>query len=160
MKLNFEEEILSKQQTLKKMEERNNPFKVPEGYFNDLQKRMEMEAKRKHVSVSRVLKYVASISLVLTLSASVFVIGFSGEKKESLLSSNLFSIFTNKDAVEKKDVKSKSVEEVEEVWEKQLDNLIAEAEAVQFTEAELEYLENFIDEDVNEYVYNNLEILE
>lgn len=142
------------------MEERNNPFKVPEGYFDDLQKRMEMEAKRKHVSVSRVLKYVASISLVLTLSASVFVIGFSGEKKESLLSSNLFSIFTNKAAVEKKDVKSKSVEEVEEVWEKQLDNLIAEAEAVQFTEAELEYLENFIDEDVNEYVYNNLEILE
>lgn len=151
---------MSKQQTLKKMEERNNPFKVPEGYFDDLQKRMEMEAKRKHVSVSRVLKYVASISLVLTLSASVFVIGFSGEKKESLLSSNLFSIFTNKDAVEKKNVKSKSVEEVEEVWEKQLDNLIAEAEAVQFTEAELEYLENFIDEDVNEYVYNNLEILE
>jgi hypothetical protein len=142
------------------MEERNNPFKVPEGYFDDLQKRMEIEAKRKHVSVSRVLKYVASISLVLTLSASVFVIGFSGEKKESLLSSNLFSIFTNKDAVEKKDVKSKSVEEVEEVWEKQLNNLIAEAEAVQFTEAELEYLENFIDEDVNEYVYNNLEILE
>lgn len=151
---------MSKQQTLKKMEERNNPFKVPEGYFDDLQKRMEIEAKRKHVSVSRVLKYVASISLVLTLSASVFVIGFSGEKKESLLSSNLFSIFTNKDAVEKKDVKSKSVEEVEEVWEKQLNNLIAEAEAVQFTEAELEYLENFIDEDVNEYVYNNLEILE
>lgn len=151
---------MSKQQTLKKMEERNNPFKVPEGYFDDLQKRMEIEAKRKHVSVSRVLKYVASISLVLTLSASVFVIGFSGEKKESLLSSNLFSIFTNKDAVEKKDVKSKSVEEVEEVWEKQLDNLIAEAEAVQFTEAELEYLENFIDEDMNEYVYNNLEILE
>lgn len=151
---------MSKQQTLKKMEERNNPFKVPEGYFDDLQKRMEIEAKRKHVSVSRVLKYVASISLVLTLSASVFVIGFSGEKKESLLSSNLFSIFTNKDAVEKKNVKSKSVEEVEEVWEKQLNNLIAEAEAVQFTEAELEYLENFIDEDVNEYVYNNLEILE
>ncbi len=151
---------MSKKQTLKKMEERNNPFKVPEGYFDDLQKRMEIEAKRKHVSVSRVLKYVASISLVLTLSASVFVIGFSGEKKESLLSSNLFSIFTNKDAVEKKDVKSKSVEEVEEVWEKQLNNLIAEAEAVQFTEAELEYLENFIDEDVNEYVYNNLEILE
>lgn len=142
------------------MEVRNNPFKVPEGYFDDLQKRMEIEAKRKHVSVSRVLKYVASISLVLTLSASVFVIGFSGEKKESLLSSNLFSIFTNKDTVEKKDVKSKSVEEVEEVWEKQLNNLIAEAEAVQFTEAELEYLENFIDEDVNEYVYNNLEILE
>ena len=83
------------------MEERNNPFKVPEGYFDDLQKRMEIEAKRKHVSVSRVLKYVASISLVLTLSASVFVIGFSGEKKESLLSSNLFSIFTNKEKVKK-----------------------------------------------------------
>ncbi len=142
------------------MEERNNPFKVPEGYFDDLQKRMEVEAKRKHVSVSRVLKYVASICLVLTLSASVFVIGFSGEKKESLLSSNLFSIFTNKDAVEKKDVKSNSVKEAELVWERHVDNLIAEAEEVQFTEAELEYLENFIEEDLNEYVYNNLEILE
>ena len=128
---------MSKEQTLRKMEERNNPFKVPEGYFDDLQKRMEVEAKRKHVSVSRVLKYVASICLVLTLSASVFVIGFSGEKKESLLSSNLFSIFTNKDAVEKKDVKSNSVKEAELVWERHVDNLIAEAEEVQFTEAEL-----------------------
>lgn len=160
MKLNFEEEILSKQQTLKQMKEKNNPFKVPEGYFNNLQKQMEVEAKRKHVSVSKVLKYVASICLVLTLSASVLVIGFGTERKEPLLSSNFFSLFSSEKNKDNKQLKAQDAKEAELVWENQVKNLVAEAEQVQFTEEELIYLENFIEEDLNEYVYNNYEILE
>lgn len=142
------------------MEHKNNPFKVPENYFDNLSNRLEAESKRKHVSVSKVLKYVASISLILALSVSVFVVVFTGDKKEPLLSSNFFSIFSpnkekEKDNVEKKLAKTSQIE-----WEKQVENLIAEVEQIQFTEEELDYLESFIDEDLNEYVFNNFENIE
>ena len=142
------------------MEHNNNPFKVPENYFDNLSNRLEAESKRKHVSVSKVLKYVASISLILALSVSVFVVVFTGDKKEPLLSSNFFSIFSpnkekEKDNVEKNLAKTSQIE-----WEKQVENLIAEVEQTQFTEEELDYLESFIDEDLNEYVFNNFENIE
>ncbi|MBQ2376089.1 MAG: hypothetical protein UHE91_05785 [Bacteroidales bacterium] len=142
------------------MEHKNNPFKVPENYFDNLSNRLEAESKRKHVSVSKVLKYVASISLILALSVSVFVVVFTGDKKEPLLSSNFFSIFSpnkekEKDNVEKNLAKTSQIE-----WEKQVENLIAEVEQIQFTEEELDYLESFIDEDLNEYVFNNFENIE
>lgn len=142
------------------MEHKNNPFKVPENYFDNLSNRLEAESKRKHVSVSKMLKYVASISLILALSVSVFVVVFTGDKKEPLLSSNFFSIFSpnkekEKDNVEKNLAKTSQIE-----WEKQVENLIAEVEQIQFTEEELDYLESFIDEDLNEYVFNNFENIE
>lgn len=142
------------------MEHKNNPFKVPENYFDNLSNKLEAESKRKHVSVSKVLKYVASISLILALSVSVFVVVFTGDKKEPLLSSNFFSIFSpnkekEKDNVEKNLAKTSQIE-----WEKQVENLIAEVEQIQFTEEELDYLESFIDEDLNEYVFNNFENIE
>ncbi|MEE1272591.1 MAG: hypothetical protein UHM19_07350 [Bacteroidales bacterium] len=142
------------------MDHKNNPFKVPENYFDNLSNRLEAESKRKHVSVSKVLKCVASISLILALSVSVFVVVFTGDKKEPLLSSNFFSIFSpnkekEKDNVEKNLAKTSQIE-----WEKQVENLIAEVEQIQFTEEELDYLESFIDEDLNEYVFNNFENIE
>lgn len=142
------------------MEQKNNPFLVPENYFENLSKRLEAESKRKHVSVSRVLKYVASISLILTLSISVFVVMFTGDRKEPLLSSNFFSLFSS-DVVEvKKDVKQELAQSSQIAWEKEVEILIAEAEQIQFTEEELEYLEYFVDEEVNEYIYNNFENIE
>lgn len=142
------------------MDHKNNPFKVPENYFDNLSNRLEAESKRKHVSVSKVLKYVASISLILALSVSVFVVVFTGDKKEPLLSSNFFSIFSpnkekEKDNVEKNLAKTSQIE-----WEKQVESLVAEVEQMQFTEEELDYLESFIDEDLNEYVFNNFENIE
>lgn len=142
------------------MEHKNNPFKVPENYFDNLSNKLEAESKRKHVSVSKMLKYVASISLIFALSVSVFVVVFTGDKKEPLLSSNFFSIFSpnkekEKDNVEKNLAKTSQIE-----WEKQVENLIAEVEQIQFTEEELDYLESFIDEDLNEYVFNNFENIE
>lgn len=140
------------------MDKKNNPFKVPENYFEELNKRLETEAKRKHVSVSKVLKYVASVSMILILSTSVFVIGFNNDKKESLLSSNFFSLFVSQDSESQK--QSKQIESEQLAWEKHVDELINEAEEIKFTEEELEYLENFMEEDISEYVYNNLENIE
>lgn len=142
------------------MEQRNNPFKVPENYFDNLSKRLEKESKRKHVTVSRVLKYVASISLVLTLSISIFIVIFTGERKEPLLSSNFFSLFSPNEKEKKNDARQDLNQSSQIAWEKKVETIIAEAEQIQFTEEELEYLENFVDEDINEYVFNNFENLE
>jgi hypothetical protein len=142
------------------MEHKNNPFKVPENYFDNLSNRLEAESKRKHVSVSKVLKYVASISLILALSVSVFVVVFTGDKKEPLLSSNFFSIFSPNKEKEKNNVEQNLAKTSQIEWEKQVESLVAEVEQMQFTEEELDYLESFIDEDLNEYVFNNFENIE
>ncbi|MBR5253718.1 MAG: hypothetical protein IKV46_01590 [Bacteroidales bacterium] len=142
------------------MDKKNNHFKVPENYFDDLKQQLSVEAKRKHVSVSNVLKYVASISIILTLSISVFAIVFFDERKEPLLSSNFFSLFSpNRD--KSNDEEKKNLAQSTKIpWEKQVENLVAEVEQIQFTEEELDYLESFIDEDLNEYVFNNFENIE
>lgn len=142
------------------MEKRNNPFKVPENYFDNLSNRLETESKRKHVSVSRVLKYVASISLVLTLSISAFVVIFTDDRKEPLLSSNFFSLFSPNEKKVKNNTKQDLIQSPQIAWEKKVETIIAEAEQIQFTEEELDYLESFVDEDINEYVFNNFENLE
>lgn len=142
------------------MEQKNNPFRVPENYFDNLSNRLETESKRKHVSVSRVLKYVASISLVLTLSISAFVVIFTDDRKEPLLSSNFFSLFSPNEKNVKNSTKQDLTQSPQIAWEKKVETIIAEAEQIQFTEEELDYLESFVDEDINEYVFNNFENLE
>mgnify|MGYP003420418580 FL=1 len=142
------------------MEQKNNPFRVPENYFDNLSNRLEAESKRKHVSVSRVLKYVASISLVLTLSISAFVVIFTDDRKEPLLSSNFFSLFSPNEKNVKNNTKQDLIQSSQIAWEKKVETIIAEAEQIQFTEEELDYLESFVDEDINEYVFNNFENLE
>lgn len=142
------------------MEQKNNPFRVPENYFDNLSNRLETESKRKHVSVSRVLKYVASISLVLTLSISAFVVIFTDDRKEPLLSSNFFSLFSPNEKNVKNNTKQDLIQSSQIAWEKKVETIIAEAEQIQFTEEELDYLESFVDEDINEYVFNNFENLE
>lgn len=142
------------------MEQKNNPFRVPENYFDNLSNRLEAESKRKHVSVSRVLKYVASISLVLTLSISAFVVIFTDDRKEPLLSSNFFSLFSPNEKNVKNNTKQDLTQSPQIAWEKKVETIIAEAEQIQFTEEELDYLESFVDEDINEYVFNNFENLE
>jgi hypothetical protein len=98
--------------------------------------------------------------LFLTLSATALLIFFNKDRQEPLLSSNIFSIFIpNKNKVEN-NTKTNIVQQSEILWEKEVNELIAEAEQIQFTEEELDYLENFIDEDFNEYVFNHFENIE
>lgn len=76
------------------------------------------------------------------------------------MSSNIFSIFVpNGKKIENKN-KTQNTQQTKALWEKEVNDLIAEAEQIQFTEEELDYLENFIDEDFNEYVFNKFENIE
>lgn len=152
---------MSKQENMENtMDKKNNPFKVPENYFDNLNKRLEKEAKTKHVSVSRVLKYVASISLILTLSISIFIIGFNYDRKEPLLSFNVLNLFSsqNKETPQQNQQQNQYSEEI--AWENQVKEMVKEAEQIEFTEEELAYMENYMEEEINEYIINNLETLE
>ena len=140
------------------MDKKNNPFKVPENYFDNLNKRLETESKTKHVSVSRVLKYVASISMILVVATSVFIIGFN-DRKEPLLSFNIFNnIFSTQDNETEQTTNNTPSEEI--AWENQVKEMVKEAEEIEFSEEEIAYMENYIDEGLNEYVINNLENIE
>jgi hypothetical protein len=142
------------------MDKNKNPFKVPENYFEELKQQLNVEAKKKHRFVPTMFRYVATIGLFLTLSATALLIFFNKDRQEPLLSSNIFSIFIpNKNKVEN-NTKTNIVQQSEILWEKEVNELIAEAEQIQFTEEELDYLENFIDEDFNEYVFNHFENIE
>jgi hypothetical protein len=142
------------------MDKNKNPFKVPENYFEELKQQLNVEAKKKHRFVPTMFRYVATIGLFLTLSATALLIFFNKDRQEPLLSSNIFSIFIpNKNKVEN-NTKTNIAKQSEILWEKEVNELIAEAEQIQFTEEELDYLENFIDEDFNEYVFNYFENIE
>jgi hypothetical protein len=142
------------------MDKNKNPFKVPENYFEELKQQLNVEAKKKHRFVPTMFRYVATIGLFLTLSATALLIFFNKDRQEPLLSSNIFSIFIpNKNKVEN-NTKTNIAQQSEILWEKEVNELIAEAEQIQFTEEELDYLENFIDEDFNEYVFNYFENIE
>jgi hypothetical protein len=142
------------------MDKNKNPFKVPENYFEELKQQLNVEAKKKHRFVPTMFRYVATIGLFLTLSATALLIFFNKDRREPLLSSNIFSIFIpNKNKVEN-NTKTNIAQQSEILWEKEVNELIAEAEQIQFTEEELDYLENFIDEDFNEYVFNYFENIE
>ena len=142
------------------MDKNKNPFKVPENYFEELKQQLNVEAKKKHRFIPTMFRYVATIGLFLTLSATALLIFFNKDRQEPLLSSNIFSIFIpNKNKVEN-NTKTNIAKQSEILWEKEVNELIAEAEQIQFTEEELDYLENFIDEDFNEYVFNNFENIE
>jgi hypothetical protein len=142
------------------MDKNKNPFKVPENYFEELKQQLNVEAKKKHRFVPTMFRYVATIGLFLTLSATALLIFFNKDRQEPLLSSNIFSIFIpNKNKVEN-NTKTNIAQQSEILWEKEVNELIAEAEQIQFTEEELDYLENFIDEDFNEYVFNHFENIE
>lgn len=142
------------------MDKNKNPFKVPENYFEELKQQLNVEAKKKHRFIPTMFRYVATIGLFLTLSATALLIFFNKDRQEPLLSSNIFSIFIpNKNKVEN-NTKTNIAKQSEILWEKEVNELIAEAEQIQFTEEELDYLENFIDEDFNEYVFNHFENIE
>lgn len=142
------------------MDKNKNPFKVPENYFEELKQQLNVEAKKKHRFVPTIFRYVATIGLFLTLSASVLLVIFNKDRQEPLLSSNIFSIFVpNGKKIENKN-KTQNTQQTKALWEKEVNDLIAEAEQIQFTEEELDYLENFIDEDFNEYVFNKFENIE
>ena len=61
------------------MDKKHNPFKVPEGYFEQLNTKLLENAEKKHVSSPKLFRYVASISAVGILGLRVWIVAFQND---------------------------------------------------------------------------------
>ncbi len=137
------------------MEQKENPFKVPENYFASLNEKLNQKAADTHVSSPRLFKYVASLAAVLVLSLSVCLVIFQNtdlDLRQNKAFAFLFNGFTEKDTkAEKADVQQAAWQAQKKEWKK-------EAEQIVFTEDELLYMEYFVEKDEDELWLSNTEI--
>ncbi len=120
------------------MEERKNPFKVPEDYFENLNKRLAESSKQKHVSSPRMFRYVASFATAVVLGLSAWLV-LSPSDRLSLRETEAFTFFSDK----KEREEARKIEEAKAqqlAWQKQKAELQEQAEEIVFSEEEIEYL--------------------
>lgn len=137
------------------MEQKENPFKVPENYFASLNEKLNTKASETHVSNPRLFKYVASLTAVVVLTLSAWLVFFQNtdlDLRQNKAFAFLFNGFTEKDTqTEKADVQKAA-------WQAQKNELKKEAEQIVFTEDELLYMEYFVEQDENELWLSNTEV--
>lgn len=137
------------------MEQKENPFKVPEDYFASLNEKLNAKAAETHVSSPRLFKYVASLTAVVVLTLSAWLVFFQNtdlDLRQNKALAFLFNGFTEKDTkTEKADVQKAA-------WQAQKNELKKEAEQIVFTEDELLYMEYFVEQDENELWLSNTEV--
>lgn len=137
------------------MEQKENPFKVPEDYFASLNEKLNTKASETHVSNPRLFKYVASLTAVVVLTLSAWLVFFQNtdlDLRQNKAFAFLFNGFTEKDTkTEKADVQKAA-------WQAQKNELKKEAEQIVFTEDELLYMEYFVEQDENELWLSNTEV--
>ncbi|MGM9819885.1 MAG: hypothetical protein ACI3Z9_03655 [Candidatus Onthomorpha sp.] len=132
------------------MNKKNNPFKVPEGYFEQLNTKLLEKAEKKHVSSPKLFRYVASISAVAILALSVWIVAFQNDNI-GLKQNDTFSfLFNGKSAQEKAGQEALKAEEAQ--WQRHKAEMKKQAEQIVFTEDELQYLEYFVEEDEREII--------
>ena len=137
------------------MEQKENPFKVPENYFASLNEKLNKKAADTHVSSPRLFKYVASLAAVLVLSLSVCLVVFQNtdlDLRQNKAFAFLFNGFTEKDT------KAEKVDVQQAAWQAQKKEWKKEAEQIVFTEDELLYMEYFVEKDEDELWLSNTEI--
>lgn len=138
-----------------KMDKKHNPFKVPEGYFEQLNTKLLENAEKKHVSSPKLFRYVASISAVVILGVSVWIVAFQNDNID-LKQNNTFSfLFNGKSAQEKAEQEALRAEEAQ--WQRHKAEMKRQAEQIVFTEDELQYLEYFVEEDEREVILTETE---
>lgn len=132
------------------MNKKNNPFKVPEGYFEQLNTKLLEKAEKTHVSSPKLFRYVASISAVAILALSVWIVAFQNDNI-GLKQNDTFSfLFNGKSAQEKAGQEALKAEEAQ--WQRHKAEMKKQAEQIVFTEDELQYLEYFVEEDEREII--------
>ena len=112
-------------------------------------------AEKKHVSSPKLFRYVASISAVVILGLSVWIVAFQNNNID-LKQNNTFSfLFNGKSAQEKAEQEALRAEEAQ--WQRHKAEMKRQAEQIVFTEDELQYLEYFVEEDEREVILTETE---
>ncbi len=138
------------------MQEKKNPFIVPDNYFEDLNSRLLEKSTKKHVSSPKMFKYVASISAVLALGLISWIVMFQNPDTE-LKKNESFAFLFNGFKSEKELLAEKMQAEQAE-WIATKKEIKQVAEEIEFTEDEYQYME-YLSEDDDDYsmeLYANL----
>mgnify|MGYP006374870583 CR=1 FL=1 len=139
-----------------KMKEKNNPFKVPENYFSQLNDQLLEKSVKKHVSSPKLFRYVASISAVIVLGFSTWLVVFKNADTESK-KNDTFAFFFNGFKSEKEILAEKiKLEQAE--WQAKKTEMKKEAEQIVFTEDEFLYMEYLAEEEEDYFEQTDSEI--
>lgn len=140
------------------MTQNNNPFKVPDGYFEKLNEDLLEKSSQKHVSGPKKFRGVAAVATALVLILGAWLVIFQDTKLD-LRRSDAFAFLL--DGTSKTEQANKEQIEAEAVaWQKQKVEMQQQAEKVEFSEDELLLLEEYADEQENELLltYTDLEL--
>lgn len=130
------------------MKEKNNPFKVPENYFSQLNNQLLEKSVKKHVSSPKLFRYVASISAVIVLGFSTWLVVFKNANTESK-KNDTFAFFFNGFKSEQ-EIQAEKIRAEQAQWQARKTEMKKEAEQIVFTEDEFLYMESLLED---EYYY-------
>lgn len=137
---------------------KDNPFKVPEGYFEQLEKRLNQKAKTKHVSTPRWLKYVSVVLAIGVLTFAGWLIVF-GDSSLDFKSNPTFAFLFGSDEQEKSDSLAEANRKAEQIaWHNYTEQMKKEADEIVFSEEELDYLAEITEEAEEELLLTNTDM--
>lgn len=137
---------------------KDNPFKVPEGYFEQLEKRLNQKAKTKHVSTPRWLKYVSGVLAIGILTIAGWLIVF-GDSSLDFKSNPTLAFLFGLDEQEKADSLAEVNRKAEQIaWHSYTEQMKKEADEIVFSEEELDYIAEITEEDEEELLLTNTDM--
>lgn len=140
------------------MTQDKNPFKVPDGYFEKLNADLLEKSLKKHVSGPKKFRWVAAVATAIVLILGAWLVIFQDTKLD-LRRSDAFAFLV--DGAAKTEQAAKEQMEAEALaWQKQKAEMQQQAEKVEFSEDELQLLEEYADEQENELLltYTDVEL--
>lgn len=142
----------------KEMTSKKNPFKVPENYFDNLEKEILSNKPKKHIafSSSMVLKYAAMVLLAIGIGTMVFYT-LPINKENNIIARQTQDSFYNNSKIISTTQENEAIEELLLNQEKFVEE--HNVENIEFSEQEYEYLEYYLHGDYNSYLtYNELDL--
>lgn len=137
---------------------KDNPFKVPEGYFEQLEARLNQKATAKHVSTPRWLKYVSGVLAIGVLTVAGWLIVF-GDSSLDFKSNPTFAFLFGSDEQEKSDSLAEANRKAEQIaWHNYTEQMKREADEIVFSEEELDYLAEITEEAEEEFLLTNTDM--
>ncbi len=138
------------------MDRKDNPFKVPENYFSDLKEHLQEQSRVKHVSSPRMFRWVASVSAAVVVGLGVWLVA-SQDTIITLRQDDSLSFIFNKESHREK-VKAEKEKAEQLAWQQKKTELREQAEQIEFTEEEEEFLDYFSEDEDLATILSNTDI--
>ncbi len=138
------------------MDRKDNPFKVPENNFSDLNAHLQELRRVKPVSSQRMYRWVASVSAAVVVGLGVWLVA-SQDTIITLRQDDSLSFIFNKESHREK-VKAEKEKAEQLAWQQKKTELREQAEQIEFTEEEEEFLDYFSEDEDLATILSNTDI--